>query len=98
MKKGGLAVGVATTAAVAGALFFTARTARKVEALVPRDGRMVEVDWQQVHIAEEGAGPPLLLIHGLGGQIRNFGRDLIDDLARDYRVIMHGISCKRAFT
>ena len=34
MKKGGLAVGVATAAAVAGALFFTA--ARKVEALVPR--------------------------------------------------------------
>lgn len=39
MKKGGLAVGVATAAAVAGALFFTARTARKVEALVPRTGR-----------------------------------------------------------
>lgn len=87
MKKGGLALGVATAAAAAGALFFTARTARKVEALVPRDGRMVEVDGQQVHIAEEGAGPPLLLIHGLGGQMRNFARELIDDLARDYRVI-----------
>ena len=87
MKKGRLAVGVATAAAAAGALFFSARTTRKVEALVPRDGRMIEVDGQQVHVAEEGAGPPLLLIHGLGGQMRNFGRDLIDDLARDYRVI-----------
>ncbi len=87
MKKGRLAIGAATAVAAAGALFFTARTARKAEALVPRDGRMVEVDGQQLHVAEEGAGPPLLLIHGLGGQMRNFGRDLIDDLARDYRVI-----------
>ena len=87
MKKGRLAIGAATAVAAAGALFFTARTARKAEALVPRDGRMVEVDGQQLHVAEEGAGPPLLLIHGLGGQMRNFGRDLIDDLVRDYRVI-----------
>ncbi|MCY7338359.1 MAG: alpha/beta hydrolase [Sphingomonas bacterium] len=87
MSKSKLAVGAATVAAAAGALFFTARTARKAEALVPRDGRMVEVDGQQLHVAEEGAGPPLLLIHGLGGQMRNFSRDLVDDLARDYRVI-----------
>jgi pimeloyl-ACP methyl ester carboxylesterase len=87
MNKGRLAVGAATVAAAAGALFFTARTARKAEALVPRDGRMVEVDGQQLHVAEEGEGPPLLLIHGLGGQMRNFGPDLIDDLARVYRVI-----------
>ncbi len=87
MSKGRWAIGAATVAAAAGALFFTARTARKAEALVPRDGRMIEVDGQQLHVAEIGAGPPLLLIHGLGGQMRNFGPDLIDDLARDYRVI-----------
>ena len=87
MNKGRLAFGAATVAAAAGALFFTARTVRKVEALVPRDGRMIEVDGQLLHVAEEGAGPPLLLIHGLGGQMRSFGRDLIDDLARHYRVI-----------
>lgn len=87
MNKRRLALSAATVAAAAGAFLFTGRTARKAEALVPRDGRMVEVDGQQLHVAEQGAGPPLLLIHGLGGQMRNFGLDLIEDLARDYRVI-----------
>ena len=87
MNKGKMAVGAATVAAAMGAFIFTVRTTRKAEALVPRDGRMVEVDGQRLHVAEEGKGPPLLLIHGLGGQMRNFGPDLIHDLARDYRVI-----------
>ena len=87
MNKGRWAVGAATVAAAVGALFFTARTARRAEALVPRDGRMVDVEGQQLHVAEAGAGAPLLLIHGLSGQMRNFGPDLVDDLARDYRVI-----------
>lgn len=87
MSKGRWAVGAATIAAAAGALFFTARTARKAEALVPRDGRMIDVEGQQLHVAEAGEGPPLLLIHGLGGNLRNFGPELIADLARDYRVI-----------
>ena len=87
MKKSSLAVGAATVAAAAGALLFTKRTTRKVEALVPRDGRLVDVAGQRVHVAEVGNGPSVLLIHGLGGQMRNFGPELVADLARDYRVI-----------
>ena len=35
----------------------------------------------------DGSGPPIVMIHGLGGQMRNFARAMVDDLARDYRVI-----------
>lgn len=77
----------ATGLAVAAAALFTARTTRKVEAAVARDGTMIEVGGHQLHVAEEGSGPPLLLIHGLGGQMRNFAPALVKDLARDYRVI-----------
>jgi pimeloyl-ACP methyl ester carboxylesterase len=77
----------AVAAALGGAMWFTAKTARKVETVVGRDGRMIEVMGNRLHVAEEGSGPPLLLIHGLGGQMRNFGPELIADLARDYRVI-----------
>ena len=87
MKKSSLAVGAATVAAAAGALLFTKRTTRKVESLVPRDGRMIEVAGERLHVAEAGTGPALLLIHGLGGQMRNFGPDLVEELARDFRVI-----------
>jgi pimeloyl-ACP methyl ester carboxylesterase len=80
-------VSLAAATAAAGMLSFTRHTARKAEALVPPDGRLVEIDGQRVHVAEDGAGPPLLLIHGLGGQMRNFSPRLVADLARDHRVI-----------
>ena len=74
-------------AAIGGAMWFTSKTAREVEGLVEQDGRIVEVLGNRLHVAEVGAGPALLLIHGLGGQMRNFGPDLVEELARDYRVI-----------
>ena len=77
----------AAAAAIGGAMWFTSKTAREVESLVEQDGRIIEVLGNRLHVAETGAGPPLLLIHGLGGQMRNFGPDMIKDLARDYRVI-----------
>ncbi len=89
IKAAAIASGALTAAAAAigGAMWFTASTARKVESVVKRDGRLIEVLGNQLHVADEGSGPPLLLIHGLGGQMRNFGPDLVKDLARNYRVI-----------
>ncbi|MBV0892149.1 alpha/beta hydrolase [Paracoccus sp. Z118] len=43
-----------------------------IERAVPRDGRLIEVDGTRLHVAEEGSGRPVLMIHGLGGQVRNF--------------------------
>jgi pimeloyl-ACP methyl ester carboxylesterase len=79
--------GIALASGVLGASFYTARKAKEAEAAVPMDGRIVEAGPYRLHVAEKGSGRPLLLIHGLAGQMRNFGQAMIDDLARDYRVI-----------
>jgi pimeloyl-ACP methyl ester carboxylesterase len=66
---------------------FSGATARKLEKAVPRDGDLIEVNGEILHYVEQGSGPPIVMIHGLGGQLRNFGRPMVEDLARDYRVI-----------
>ncbi len=67
---------------------FSKMTARKVEAAVPPDGQFVEVGGNCIHYVDKGAGPPMVLIHGLAGQLRNFAAPLVDDLAKDYRLIL----------
>ena len=86
MKKW-LAGGAALAAGAFGATFYTARTAKKAEEAVPMDGRLVQAGPYTLHVAEQGEGRPLLLIHGLAGQMRNFGQAMLDDLAGDHRVI-----------
>lgn len=72
---------------VSGLVGFAAHTARKVEAIVPPLGRFLELDGERIHYVDEGAGPPLFLIHGLGGQLRNFTFALIARLSPEFRVI-----------
>ncbi|MFL6844444.1 MAG: alpha/beta fold hydrolase [Allosphingosinicella sp.] len=67
---------------------FSGATARKIEKAVPRDGELVEVNGEKLHVVDRGSGPPIVLIHGLGGQLRNFGKAMVDDLARDRRLIL----------
>jgi pimeloyl-ACP methyl ester carboxylesterase len=66
---------------------YSGRVARKIEKAVPRDGALIEVNGQTIHYTDDGSGPAIVMIHGLGGQLRNFGRSMVDDLARDYRVV-----------
>ena len=66
---------------------FTAYTARRVEALVPARGQFLELDGRRIHYVDVGAGPPLFLIHGLGGQLRNFTYALVACLSNEFRVI-----------
>jgi pimeloyl-ACP methyl ester carboxylesterase len=53
-----------------------------------RDGtlRELEVDGRRYCMAELGQGPPLLLLHGLGGSLYDW-RHLLRPLAQDHRVI-----------
>lgn len=67
---------------------FSAATARKIEAAVPMDGDIVQIGRDRIHYVDKGAGPAIVMIHGLGGQMRNFARSVVDDLARDYRVVL----------
>ncbi len=67
---------------------FAGSTARKVEKAVPQDGTLTEVNGDTLHYVDKGSGPAIVMIHGLGGQMRNFARAVVDDLARDHRVIL----------
>jgi pimeloyl-ACP methyl ester carboxylesterase len=71
-----------------GLAVFSARTARRVEKLLPANGHFIAVDGARIHYLDEGSGPPLVLIHGLAGQTRVFTHSLLDRLKSEYRVII----------
>nr|WP_321986851.1 alpha/beta hydrolase [uncultured Lichenicoccus sp.] len=82
----------ASALATGGLVAFTWRTARKVEAALPPKGRFLDVAGTRLHYVETGVGrpgggPPILLIHGLGGQLLNFAGDGLAPLAHDHRVV-----------
>lgn len=81
---------VLLAAAVAVALFF-AQATRKVtgeaERLVPPVGRFVEIDGAKVHYVERGDGRPIMMIHGLGGQLHHMLRPLMEEFGEGYRLI-----------
>jgi pimeloyl-ACP methyl ester carboxylesterase len=84
-----LLAGAGGLAALGGGLAaYSGATARKIEKAVPRDGELIEVNGQILHHVDRGSGPPIVMIHGLAGQMRNFGKAMVDDLARDHRVIL----------
>jgi pimeloyl-ACP methyl ester carboxylesterase len=57
---------------------FSGATARKIEKAVPRDGKLVEVNGETLLVVDRGSGP----------QLRNFGKAMVEDLERDYRLIL----------
>jgi len=82
-------IAVALIALILGALAaFTARTARRVEKTLPPPGRFIDIDGANIHYVDAGAGPPLVLIHGLSGQHGNFTHSLLERLKSNYRVII----------
>lgn len=69
-------------------VWFTALTARRVEAMLPPRGRFMEIDGQRIHYTDTGGpGPVIVLIHGLAGNMLNFNYATLEDLAADFRVI-----------
>ncbi len=57
-----------------------------IEARFPPKGQMVNVDGKDVHVIVKGEGPPLVLIHGAGGNARDFEFQLIPQLSDRYTV------------
>ena len=76
--------------ALAGCGVIIDRTAARAEAEAeerwPPVGRFAEVDGTRVHYVQKGNGPDVVLIHGAGGNVRDFTFSLMDRLAQDYRV------------
>jgi pimeloyl-ACP methyl ester carboxylesterase len=68
-------------------LFATRRIASEAERLVPASGKFITVDGNRVHYVDEGEGPPILFLHGLGAQLHNFRYPLFESFGAGYRLI-----------
>nr|WP_156883641.1 alpha/beta hydrolase [Salipiger mucosus] len=63
------------------------RETTEAEAAYPPSGDFLEVGGQRLHYVEAGSGPPLVLIHGASGNLRDWTFDAVERLSDDYRVI-----------
>ncbi len=73
-------------------MLLTRSLTRHAECVVPPLGRFVDLPLARLHLVDQGPsedadGPVLILIHGLGGQLRHFSYALIEHLVPHYRVI-----------
>jgi pimeloyl-ACP methyl ester carboxylesterase len=76
-------------ALIAGLVWFTANTARKVEAALPPCGRFMEIGGERIHYVDTGgAGPTVVMIHGLGGNLLHFDYALAGRLSGEFRLIL----------
>ena len=66
---------------------FSHRTSRRIDTFMPPAGRFVEVEGVRLHVRDEGSGPALVLIHGLGGQMGHFNYGAVRALSERYRVV-----------
>jgi len=66
---------------------FSRRTARRIEAFLPPAGSFVETEGVRLHVRDEGHGPAILMIHGLGGQMGHFNYGAVRELSKRYRVV-----------
>lgn len=83
-----LAVGAATLVGLAAAAVVNQQAARKAERENPPLGKFVTIDGCRLHYNEQGAGNPLVLLHGNGSMIEDFRScGLMDLAAGRYRVI-----------
>ena len=66
--------------------WLTDRSEEMDAADVAKPGEVVDVDGVAIHYLEQGQGPALVLIHGLGGSTYNFHRSF-PGLSRHLRVV-----------
>jgi pimeloyl-ACP methyl ester carboxylesterase len=89
MKLARIGAAVTAVGAFVGAGALYSRLAqRRSERLAPAMGDFITIDGARLHYVVAGEGAPILLIHGLGGQLRNFSYALMERLARSHRVIL----------
>src|SRR5687767_5792591 len=87
MNRNLLRIGGAALALAASAGFVQRRAAR-AEREYPPLGRFITVDGVTLHYLDEGDGPPLVLLHGLGSMVEDFVLSgLVREAGKRYRVI-----------
>ena len=78
-----LAIALAIVAlGFAGLVFYARLVARRVERAVPPLGRFVEVDGAKLHYVDRGEGPPIVMIHGIGANLRHYTHTILDEIAQ----------------
>jgi pimeloyl-ACP methyl ester carboxylesterase len=73
-----------------GLWYFTRRMASLVETRIPPLGRFADVAGARLHYVDRGEAKdqlPIVMLHGLGGQLHHFNYGLVEALAGDTRVI-----------
>jgi len=73
---------------VSGLVIFSAWTASRVEKALPPRGKFLDVPGARIHYIEKGAGPAIVMVHGLGGQSGNFAYGVVEKLMGEFRVIV----------
>lgn len=74
--------------AAAGLAWFSWNTKRGAEVAIPPRGAFLDLPGGRLHYTDEGAGPAIVMIHGLGGQMGNFTLALSPLLTDSHRVIV----------
>ena len=66
---------------------FTNIITQKIKRSIPKFGRTTVLKDAEIHWYEAGQGRPIIMLHGLAGNLRNFTYALTEKLDKDYRVI-----------
>ncbi len=74
-------------ALVAGCAGLASKREQTAENAHPPIGQFVDVDGTRVHAWVDGSGPDVVLIHGAGGNLRDYTFNLAGKLTNRYRVI-----------
>jgi pimeloyl-ACP methyl ester carboxylesterase len=69
-------------------VLYTWWVAKAARTALPPQGRFINIGDARIHYIDEGSGPVILFIHGLGGQMRNFTHTLAGKLKEEFRVIV----------
>ncbi|KVE28854.1 alpha/beta hydrolase [Burkholderia singularis] len=62
--------------------------AHRTKRLFPPEGKFVDIGSDRLHYVEYGEGPPIVFVHGLCGNLRNFAYLDLQRLAKSHRVIL----------
>jgi pimeloyl-ACP methyl ester carboxylesterase len=94
-------IAVAVAALMGALAMYSAWAVAAIEKAHPPVGRFVDVEGGRLHVVEMGPpdAPPVVLLHGASGNLRDMRLALGEGLARQYRVIMvdrpgHGWSAR----
>ena len=66
---------------------FTTIISHKIKRSIPKFGKITQLEDAEIHWYDSGQGRPIIMLHGLGGNLRNFTYALTERLDDDFRVI-----------